>query len=174
MIFYFSIHKLLKGLFLFNIFIKQKQKVYASMYFCMNYQRIIMVGNFWIFFFKLSVDVQLTNMAEMGHRLTGVNSNYRLSTLSTIWHKEIVFDVPAKLHFVWIGKEIPNNYLDNIISFQKYNMQYEVIWAMKSLSCHLYLIDICVDRLFFFWKDQKFRSKSHCKAYWQVYNISNL
>ena len=55
MIFNFSIHKLLKGLFLFNIFIKQKRKVYASMYFYMNYQRIIMVGNFWFFFFNFQL-----------------------------------------------------------------------------------------------------------------------
>ena len=70
-------------------------------------------------------------MTEMGQKLTGVKNNY---IYIYIWDKEIIFDVPAKLHFVWIGKEIPNKYMDNIISFQNYNRQYEVIRALKSFS----------------------------------------
>ena len=44
-----------------------------------------------------------------------------------ILDKEIIFDVPTKLHLVWIGKEIPEKYIDNILSFEKYNGQYDVI-----------------------------------------------
>ena len=67
----------------------------------------------------------------MGAKLTGINTNYKLSTF---WEKEIIFDVPTKLHFVWIGKEIPQKYIDNILSFEKYNRQYEVIMALSSFS----------------------------------------
>ena len=67
----------------------------------------------------------------MGAKLTGINTNYKLSTF---WEKEIIFKVPTKLHFVWIGKEIPEKYIDNILSFEKYNRQYEVIMALSSFS----------------------------------------
>ena len=50
-------------------------------------------------------------MAEMGQKLTGVKNNY---IYIYIWDIEITFDVPAKLHFVWIGKEIPKRFPINI------------------------------------------------------------
>ena len=73
---------------------------------------------------SVSVDVKWTNVAQIGAKLTGRSTSYRLSTL---WQKEIIFDVPTKIHFVWIGKEIPQKYIDNILSFEKYNGQYDVI-----------------------------------------------
>ena len=95
---------------------------------------------------SVSVDVKWTNVAQIGAKLTGWSNSYRLSTLwekeiyirtsniislsrmkMYILDKEIIFDVPTKLHLVWIGKEIPQKYIDNILSFEKYNGQYDVI-----------------------------------------------
>ena len=55
--------------------------------------------------------------------MTGVSSGYRLFKF---WEKETTLEVPLRLHFVWIGREIEDKYLDNILSFLKYNGHYEV------------------------------------------------
>ena len=62
-------------------------------------------------------------MTEIGDRITGISSGYRFSTF---WEKETSLEVPLRLHFLWVGKEIPDKYIDNILSFIKYNEHYEV------------------------------------------------
>ena len=44
---------------------------------------------------------------------------------SKIVGREASLDVPEKVHFVWLGKVIPDKYLDNMKTFRN-NTNYEV------------------------------------------------
>ena len=62
-------------------------------------------------------------MTEIGDRITGISSGY---SFYTFWEKETSLEVPLRLHFLWVGKEIPDKYIDNFFSFLTYNEHYEV------------------------------------------------
>jgi len=51
--------------------------------------------------------------------------------------KERLYCVPKKLHFIWLGKLIPEKYQQNILSFRKYNPEYEINLWTETISDEL-------------------------------------
>ena len=41
-------------------------------------------------------------------------------------HKQKAIIFCRKIHFVWFGKKIPEKYVNNILTFRRYNPYYEV------------------------------------------------
>ena len=58
--------------------------------------------------------------------------------LDTNIKPEVEYDVPERLHFIWIGSQIPLKYIKNIESFRTQNKQYEIyVWVDRNSSLQM-------------------------------------
>jgi len=77
---------------------------------------------------NIAISQQKPETAIAGEFVLNIDTTYMMK------EPENSYCVPKKIHFVWIGKEIPENYQANIITFVELNPLYEVILWTEIIS----------------------------------------
>jgi len=93
---------------------------------------------------NIAISQQKPETAIAGEFVLNIDTTYMMK------EPENSYCVPKKIHFVWIGKEIPENYQANIITFVELNPLYEVIldriYCLNDRKSEIFCIDSILAR----------------------------
>ena len=77
--------------------------------------------------------IKITHLEDVRHILS--RSRQKDPRLDSHIKPEKEYDVPERLHFIWIGSQLPTKYIKNIETFRTQNKQYEIyLWLDNNSS----------------------------------------
>ena len=80
-----------------------------------------------------SPNINITHLEDVRHILS--RPRQKDPRLDSNIKPEKEYDVPERLHFIWIGSQLPTKYIKNIETFRTQNKQYEIyLWVDDNSS----------------------------------------
>ena len=81
-------------------------------------------------------NINITHLEDIKHIIS--RPRKRDLHLDNNTKPEVGYDVPERLHFIWIGSQIPLKYIRNIETFRTQNKQYEIyLWVDNDTSVQM-------------------------------------
>ena len=81
-------------------------------------------------------NINITHLEDIKHIISRIRQ--RDPHLDSNIKSEVGYDVPERLHFIWIGSQLPLKYIINIETFRTQNKQYEIyLWMDNDTSLQM-------------------------------------